>query len=226
MDDTQSVGGPIRVFLLDDHELVRRGVRDVLETAPHIEVVGEAGTAEEALRVVPEIAPDVAVLDIRLPDGDGVSVCRDLRSKLPDIACLMLTCLSDDEALFEAIMAGAAGYVLKQIRGADLSHAIETVAGGNSMIDPSTTAHVMERLRSGDRGAAGVDELTEQGRRSLALIGGGLTNRQFGVRLYLAEKTVKNYVSNLLSKLGMQRRTQAAVLASKLRQTGKPYDQR
>lgn len=226
MDDTQAAGGPIRVFLLDDHELVRRGVRDVLDTAPDIEVVGEAGTAEEALRVVPEIAPDVAVLDIRLPDGDGVSVCRELRSKLPDIACLMLTSFSDDEALFEAIMAGAAGYVLKQIRGADLVHAIETVAAGNSMIDPSTTAHVMERLRSGDRGAAGVEDLTEQERRILDLIGEGLTNRQIGERLFLAEKTVKNYVSNLLSKLGMQRRTQAAVLASKLRQTGNPYDQR
>lgn len=210
-------GAPIRVFLLDDHELVRRGVKDVLDTAPDIVVVGEASTAAQALESVPAAAPDVAVLDVRLPDGDGVAVCRELRSTMPHLACLMLTSFSDDEALVEAIMAGAAGYVLKQIRGADLVTAVRTVAAGHSMIDPSTTAQVMERLRSGARNPDPIANLTEQERRILELIGDGLTNRQIGERLFLAEKTVKNYVSNLLSKLGMQRRTQAAVLASRAR---------
>ena len=207
----------IRVFLLDDHEVVRRGVRDMLETAPDLLVVGEASTAAEALAVVPACAPDVAVLDVRLPDGDGVTVCRELRSQLPQLACLMLTSFADDEALVEAIMAGASGYVLKQIRGADLVNAIRTVAGGQSMLDAGTTAQVMERLRSGNRSEHPLSTLTEQERRILDLIGEGLTNRQIGERLFLAEKTVKNYVSTLLAKLGMQRRTQAAVLASKVR---------
>lgn len=212
----------ISVFLLDDHEVVRRGVRDMLETASDIVVVGEAATASDALTMVPELRPDVAVLDVRLPDGDGITVCRELRSQLPDVACLMLTSFTDDEALFDAIMAGAAGYVLKQIRGADLVAAIKTVAAGRSMIDASVTAQVMERLREGNRDANRLQSLTEQERRILDLIGEGLTNRQIGERLYLAEKTVKNYVSNLLSKLGMQRRTQAAVLATKLRPDGDP----
>jgi two-component system, NarL family, response regulator DevR len=207
----------IRVFLLDDHEVVRRGVRDMLETAPDLLVVGEASTAAEALAVVAACAPDVAVLDVRLPDGDGVTVCRELRSQLPKLACLMLTSFADDEALVEAIMAGASGYVLKQIRGADLVNAIRTVAGGQSMLDAGTTAKVMERLRSGNRSEHPLSTLTEQERRILDLIGEGLTNRQIGERLFLAEKTVKNYVSTLLAKLGMQRRTQAAVLASKVR---------
>ena len=210
---------PIRVFLLDDHEVVRRGVSDLLRRAGDIVVVGEAATAEQALRDIPRARPDVAVLDVRLPDGDGVGVCREVRSTMPAVRCLMLTSFTDDEALFEAIMAGAAGYVLKEIRGADLVAAIRAVAAGQSMIDPATTARVMERLRQGaERSEDPLTALTEQERRILELIGEGLTNRQIGERLYLAEKTVKNYVSNLLGKLGMQRRTQAAVLASRLRE--------
>lgn len=209
----------IRVFLLDDHEVVRRGVSDLLRRAGDIVVVGEAATAEQALRDIPRSRPDVAVLDVRLPDGDGVGVCREIRSTMPTVRCLMLTSFTDDEALFEAIMAGAAGYVLKEIRGADLVAAIRAVAAGQSMIDPATTARVMERLREGaERSEDPLTTLTEQERRILELIGEGMTNRQIGERLYLAEKTVKNYVSNLLGKLGMQRRTQAAVLASRLRE--------
>jgi two-component system response regulator DevR len=206
----------IRVFLLDDHEVVRRGVRDMLETARDLVVVGEATTAAEALELVPQLRPDVAVLDVRLPDSDGVTVCRELRSQMPKLACLMLTSFADDEALVEAIMAGASGYVLKQIRGADLVSAIRTVASGQSMLDAGTTAQVMERLRTGARSADPLSSLTEQERRILDLIGEGLTNRQIGERLFLAEKTVKNYVSSLLAKLGMQRRTQAAVMVSKV----------
>ena len=209
----------IRVFLLDDHEVVRRGVSDLLRRAGDIVVVGEAATAEQALQDIPRSRPDVAVLDVRLPDGDGVGVCREIRSTMPTVRCLMLTSFTDDEALFEAIMAGAAGYVLKEIRGADLVAAIRAVAAGQSMIDPATTARVMERLREGaERSEDPLTTLTEQERRILELIGEGMTNRQIGERLYLAEKTVKNYVSNLLGKLGMQRRTQAAVLASRLRE--------
>jgi DNA-binding NarL/FixJ family response regulator len=209
----------IRVFLLDDHEIVRRGVRELLEAEPDIEVVGEAGTAAEALARVPATKPDVAVLDVRLPDGNGVSVCRDLRSELPELACLMLTSFADDEALFDAIMAGAAGYVLKQIRGTDLVGAVRTVAAGGSLLDPRATAAVMDRLRA-PKPADPLAGLTDQERRILELIGEGLTNRQIGERMFLAEKTVKNYVSNLLSKLGLQRRTQAAVLATEVRQPG------
>jgi DNA-binding NarL/FixJ family response regulator len=209
----------IRVFLLDDHEIVRRGVRELLEAESDIEVVGEAGTAAEALARVPATKPDVAVLDVRLPDGNGVSVCRDLRSQLPELACLMLTSFADDEALFDAIMAGAAGYVLKQIRGTDLVGAVRTVAAGGSLLDPRATAAVMERLRA-PKPTDPLAGLTDQERRILELIGEGLTNRQIGERMFLAEKTVKNYVSNLLSKLGLQRRTQAAVLATEVRQPG------
>jgi two-component system response regulator DevR len=208
--------GQIQVFLLDDHEVVRRGVRDMLSTAPDLVVVGEASTAAEAIDAVLALRPDVAVLDVRLPDGDGVTVCRELRSRLPDLACLMLTSFADDEALVEAIMAGAAGYVLKQIRGADLVNAIRTVAAGQSMLDADTTAQVMERLRSGSHPGNALSALTDQERRILDLIGEGLTNRQIGERLFLAEKTVKNYVSSLLAKLGMQRRTQAAVMVSRV----------
>jgi two-component system, NarL family, response regulator DevR len=216
-DQTPGAAQPIRIFLLDDHEVVRRGVRDMLETAPDLVVVGEAATAADALATVPALAPDVAVLDVRLPDGDGVSVCRDLRSQLPDLACLMLTSFADDEALVDAIMAGASGYVLKQIHGTDLVNAIRTVAAGQSMLDAGTTAQVMERLRAGSRTHDPLSSLSEQERRILDLIGEGLTNRQIGERIFLAEKTVKNYVSNLLGKLGLQRRTQAAVLVSKVR---------
>ena len=203
--------GRIRVFLLDDHELVRRGVRELLEGEGDVEVVGEAGSAAEALARVPAARPHVAVLDVRLPDGDGVEVCRELRSRFPDLACLMLTSFSDDEALLRAVMAGAAGYVLKDIRGGDLLGAVRTVAAGGSLLDARSTAHVLARLRDG-RTADPLDVLTEQERRILELIGEGLTNRQIGERLYLAEKTVKNHVSSVLAKLGLQRRTQAAVL--------------
>jgi two-component system, NarL family, response regulator DevR len=208
---------PVRIFLLDDHEVVRRGVKDLLESEPGWTVVGEGSTASEALARVPALRPDVAVLDVRLPDGDGVSVCRELRSQLPDLACLMLTSFSDDEALFDAIMAGAAGYVLKEIRGSDLIGAVRTVAGGGSLLDPKATARVLERLRTPVHQQDPLEALTEQERRILELIGEGLTNRQIGERMFLAEKTVKNYVSAVLGKLGLQRRTQVAVLATELR---------
>jgi two-component system, NarL family, response regulator DevR len=210
------MGAMIRVFLLDDHEIVRRGLRDLLEATGEMEVVGEAGTAEEALRRVPATRPDVAVLDVRLPDGDGVSVCRDLRSKDPSLRCLMLTSYSDDEALFDAIMAGAAGYVLKQIRATDLVAAIRTVAGGQSLLDPAMTARVLERMRSGNPEDEKIATLTDQERRLLDLLAEGHTNREIAERMFLAEKTVKNYVSNLLAKMGMARRTEAAVYAARL----------
>jgi two-component system, NarL family, response regulator DevR len=208
---------PVRVFLLDDHEVVRRGISDLLESEPDLQVVGEAGTAREALARIPALRPNVAVLDVRLPDGDGVTVCRDIRSQMPEVACLMLTSFADDEALFDAIMAGAAGYILKQVRGNDLVNAIRTVASGGSMLDPKAASQVMARLRGGERKDP-LAGLSDQERRILDLIGEGLTNRQIGDRLYLAEKTVKNYVSSLLSKLGMERRVQAAVYATELKQ--------
>jgi DNA-binding NarL/FixJ family response regulator len=206
----------IRVFLLDDHEIVRRGVRDLLESEPGIVVIGEAGTAASALARIPALRPDVAVLDVRLPDGDGVTVCREIRSRMPEVACLMLTSFSDDEALFEAIMAGAAGYVLKQIRETDLVGAVRTVASGQSILDPRAASQVMERLRSHTEHADPLAGLSGQERRILELIGEGLTNRQIGERMFLAEKTVKNYVSSVFAKLGMQRRTQAAAYAARL----------
>jgi two-component system, NarL family, response regulator DevR len=207
----------VRVFLVDDHEVVRRGVRELLEgqAGGEIEVVGEAGTAEEALGRIPAVSPDVAVLDVRLPDGDGVEVCREIRSRHPEVRCLMLTSFADDEALFDSIMAGASGYVLKQVRGGDLVDGVRRVAAGQSLLDPSVTARVLERLRRGPEDEAGV-RLTDQERRILDLLAEGLTNRQIGERLFLAEKTVKNYVSNLLMKLGMHRRTEAAVYAARL----------
>jgi DNA-binding NarL/FixJ family response regulator len=205
----------IRVFLLDDHEVVRRGLKDLLEADGDIEVVGESGLAQEATRRIPALRPHVAVLDGRLPDGSGIDVCRDVRSAHPEIAALILTSYDDDEALFAAIMAGAAGYVLKQIRGNDLVDAVRRVAAGQSLLDPAVTAQVLDRLRKGPPEDAALAPLTEQERRILELIGEGLTNRQIGERMFLAEKTVKNYVSSLLSKLGMERRTQAAVFAAK-----------
>jgi DNA-binding NarL/FixJ family response regulator len=211
-----AAGAAIKVFLLDDHEVVRRGVRDLLDAEPDISVVGEAGTAASALARIPALRPDVAVLDVRLPDGDGVSVCRDIRSQLPDVACLMLTSFGDDEALFDAIMAGAAGYVLKQIRGTDLVGAVRTVASGRSLLDPEAAARVMARMRDQSRRADPLAALTGQERKILELIGEGLTNRQIGERLFLAEKTVKNYVSALFAKLGMERRTQAAAYAARI----------
>ena len=207
---------PIRVFLLDDHEVVRRGLRDLLESDGDIEIVGESGTASEATARIPALRPDVAVLDARLPDGSGIDVCRDVRSVDPSIKALILTSYDDDEALFAAILAGAAGYLLKQVGGNDLIDAVRRVAGGQSLIDPTLTARVLERLRNGPAEHEELASLTEQERKILALIAEGLTNRQIGERLFLAEKTVKNYVSSILSKLGLERRTQAAVLASKL----------
>ena len=206
----------MRVFLLDDHEIVRRGVKELLETEGDIEVVGEAGTAAEALARIPLTRPDVAVLDVRLPDGDGVQVCREIRSAHPEIHCLMLTSFADDEALFQAIMAGASGYVLKQIKGADVLEAVRAVAAGRSLLDPSVTARVLERLRKGSEEDELLPRLSPQERNILRLIADGLTNRQIAEEVHLAEKTVKNYVSNLLAKLGMERRTQAAVYAARL----------
>lgn len=207
---------PVRVFLLDDHEVVRRGVRDLLEAEDDLVVVGEASTAQEALSRIPAVHPDVAVLDVRLPDGDGIQVCRELRSADPSLACLMLTSFADDDALLGAIMAGAAGYVLKQIRGSDLVGAVRTVAGGGSLLDPRATLQVLDRLRTQEVPKDPLSALTGQERRILDHIGEGLTNRQIGERMFLAEKTVKNYVSSLLAKLGLDRRTQAAVLVTGL----------
>jgi two-component system, NarL family, response regulator DevR len=210
----------IRVFLLDDHEVVREGLRALLESEHDIEVVGEAGTAAEAASRIPALRPHVAVLDARLPDGSGIEVCRTVRAVDPSIRGLILTSYDDDEALFAAIMAGASGYVLKQIRGADLVNAVRQVAKGNSLIDPVLTARVLERVRHPQTTAPELASLTEQELKLLALIAEGLTNRQIGERMYLAEKTVKNYVSSILAKLGLERRTQAAVLASKLLRPG------
>ncbi|MFJ9553356.1 response regulator [Nocardiopsis sp. NPDC101807] len=206
----------IRVFLVDDHEIVRRGVGSLLDEEDGIEVVGEAGTAAQALARVPALAPDVVVLDVRLPDGDGVTVCREIRSLLPDTRMLMLTSYSDDEALYGAVMAGASGYILKQIHGTDLVGAVRTVADGRSLLDPESTSRMLKRLREEAVRKDPLSELTEQERRVLELIGEGLTNREIGARMYLAEKTVKNYVSRVLAKLGMARRTQAAAYAVRL----------
>jgi two-component system response regulator DevR len=205
-----------RVFLLDDHEIVRRGLRELLEAEGDLVVAGEAGTAEEALTRIPASRPDVAVLDVRLPDGDGVEVCREIRSSHPEVSCLILTSFADDEALFSAILAGAAGYVLKQVRGNDLVDAIRRVAQGQSLLDPTVTARVLERLRTPQTHDDDLGSLSEQERRILDLIAEGLTNRQIGERMYLAEKTVKNYVSNVLLKLGMSRRSEAAAYAARL----------
>jgi DNA-binding NarL/FixJ family response regulator len=214
--DSASSSKPITVFLLDDHEIVRRGVRDMLEAEGDIKVTGEAGTAAAALARIPALRPDVAVLDVRLPDGDGVSVCREIRSALPGVACLMLTSFADDDALMDAVMAGAAGYVLKQIRGTDLVGAVRTVATGQSMLDPRAASQLMARLRGQAAKKDPLAGLTPQEKRILELIGEGLTNRQIGAQLFLAEKTVKNYISGLFAKLGMERRTQAAAYAARV----------
>lgn len=218
-DSGTTARGPVTVFLLDDHEVVRRGVHDLLDDEPGLTVVGEAATAAQALARIPALRPDVAVLDVRLPDGDGVTVCRELRSRMPKVACLMLTSFDDEEALLDAIMAGASGYVLKQISGTDLVSAVRTVAAGHSLLDPGATARVMARLRGAGSGAEedhdGYASLTGRERDILALVGEGLTNREIGRRLFLAEKTVKNNISRLLAKLGVERRVQAAVIASR-----------
>ena len=215
--DAESQPGRIRVFLLDDHEVVRRGLRGLFESEAGFEVVGESGSAKDAEARIPALRPDVAILDGRLPDGSGVDVCRQVRSVDPSIRVIILTSYDDDEALFASIMAGAAGYLLKQIIGNDLLDTVRKVASGQSLLDPAVTQRVLERLRDGDDSEpAELRSLTPQERRILELVTEGLTNRQIGEQLFLAEKTVKNYVTSILSKLGMQRRTQAAVLASKL----------
>ncbi|MFF1529502.1 response regulator [Cellulomonas sp. NPDC058312] len=212
----RSAGAQIRVYVLDDHEVVRRGLRDLFGAEPDIEVVGESGSAAEATRRIPALRPDVAVLDARLPDGSGIEVCRAVRSQDPSVAALILTSYDDDEALFAAILAGAAGYVLKEIGGGELVGAVRHVAAGQSMLDPAVTGRVLERLRAGPAEPDELHDLSEQERRILGHIAEGLTNRQIGERMFLAEKTVKNYVSHVLAKLGVERRTQAAVLAARL----------
>jgi DNA-binding NarL/FixJ family response regulator len=206
----------IRVYLLDDHEVVRQGLRAMLEATGRIEVVGESDSAEEAASRIPALKPDVAVLDARLPDGSGIEVCRQIRSVDASLKALILTSYDDDEALFSAIMAGASGYVLKDVRGSDLFDAIERVSRGQSLIDPSLMQRVLDRVRNGPRVAPELEGLTEQELKLLSLIAEGLTNRQISEQMFLAEKTVKNYVSNLLAKMGLERRTQAAVLATRL----------
>jgi DNA-binding NarL/FixJ family response regulator len=206
---------PIRVYLLDDHEVVRRGLCDLLQRDGDIEVVGESGSAVDATARIPALHPDVAVLDGRLPDGSGIEVCREVRSVDPSIAVLILTSYDDDDALFAAIMAGAAGYVLKQVRGSDLVNDVRRVAAGQSLLDPAVTQQVLDRLRRGPVEDSALAPLTTREKRILELIGEGMTNRQIAEAVFLAEKTVKNYVSSLLAKLGMERRTQAAVFAAK-----------
>lgn len=206
----------IRVFLVDDHQIVRRGVADFMADEPDLEVVGEAASVAEALTRIPAANPDVAVLDVRMPDGNGVELCRELRSRMPQLACLMLTSYADDEALFDAIMAGASGFVLKRVLGSDLLNAVRTVGTGGSLLDPRTTTALLNRIRREREKRDPLAELTEQERAVFDLIGQGLTNRQIGEKLFLAEKTVKNYVSHLLAKLDMERRTQAAALAARL----------
>ena len=212
MDDASA---PIGVFLLDDHEIVRRGLSDLIEGEPDLTVVGEAGSVAEALRRIPACRPRVAVLDVQLGDGTGIEVCRDIRSSHPEIACVMLTSYADDEALLDSVVAGAAGYILKQVRGNDLLDGIRRVAAGQSLLDPSVTARVIERLRRGPQEDSRLATLTPREGEILELLADGLTNRQIGEALHLAEKTVKNNVSNVLMKLGMERRTQAAVYAAR-----------
>jgi len=206
----------IRVFLLDDHEIVRRGVRELLESAGDIEVVGEAGTARQARDRAALVAADVALLDVQLPDGSGVEVCRDLRSAHPELACVMLTSFADDEAMFDAVVAGASGYVLKQVRGSDIIDAVRRAARGEQLLDAGLVNRAVERLRRGPEEDERLRDLTPQESRILGLLADGLTNRQIAAEMFLAEKTVKNYVSNLLSKMGMSRRTEAAVYAARL----------
>ncbi len=218
-DSTEDLNPKIRLFILDDHELVRRGLTDLFDATDDIEIVGEASTAGEALRRIPAVSPDIALLDARLPDGSGIDVCRDIRSEYPDIRCLILTSYDDDEALFAAVMAGAAGYLLKEIRGPSLTEAIREVHKGRSLLNPAVTEKLINRLRAPAAEDARISILTIREREVLDLIAEGCTNRQIGERLFLAEKTVKNYVSALLAKLGMQRRTQAAVYGAQVGRT-------
>jgi DNA-binding NarL/FixJ family response regulator len=215
MEPGNSPRAPIRVFVLDDQEIVRRGVRCLLEAEPGIRVIGEAGTASAALARIPALHPDVAVLDVRLPDGNGVSVCREVRSRTPEVACLILTAFNDDQALLDAIMAGAAGYVLKQVRGGDLADAVRAAASGRSLLPPRAASGAITRLRDASSRRDSLARLTPHERTVLELIGQGLTNRQIGERLLIAEKTVKNYVSTLFRKLGLEQRTAAAAYAAR-----------
>jgi two-component system, NarL family, response regulator DevR len=220
MDHSVSpVTNPIRVFLLDDHEVVRRGLNDLLGNAPGMSVVGEAGNAADAIRRIPAVRPDVAILDARLPDGSGIDVCREIRSKSPDTRCLILTSYDDDDALFAAVMAGAAGYLLKEIGGSSLTDAIRAVAAGKSLLDPAVTGKLLERLRHPPETDPRLNSLTERELEILDLIAAGGSNREIGQQLFLAEKTVKNCVSSILSKLNMQRRTQAAVFGAEVRKS-------
>ena len=215
-DESQTTNAePIRVYLLDDHEIVRRGIRELLESEGDIVVVGESGSAAEATRHIPALHADVAILDGRLPDGSGIDVCREIRSRDPHVAALILTSYDDDEALFSAIMAGAAGYILKHVGGNDFIEIVRRVAAGQSMLDPAVTAQVLERVRSGPRADPALAQLTTQELRILELIGEGMTNRQMAETMYLAEKTIKNYVSSMLAKLGLESRTQAAIFSIK-----------
>lgn len=207
----------LTVFLVDDHEVVRRGVGDLLDEEADLTVVGQAGSVAEALARIPALRPDVAVLDMRLPDGNGVELCRELRSRMPELNCLILTSYTDEQAMMDAILAGAGGYVIKDIKGMELVAAVRTVGAGRSLLDTRAAAALMARIRSDAEEPGPLASLTDQERTVLDLIGQGLTNRQIGERMFLAEKTVKNYVSSVLAKLGMQRRTQVAVLATEIR---------
>jgi two-component system response regulator DevR len=207
----------VRIFLLDDHELVRDGIRELLSTVPGLQVVGEAGTVQEALARIPAARPDVAVLDVQLPDGSGIDVCREIRSSMPSTYCLILTSHDDHDAVLASVLAGASGYVLKQVRTAGLVDAIRQVSLGRSLIDPSVIARVMEQVRQGTRRVERLPELTQREREVLDLVADGLTNRQIGESMFLAEKTVKNYVSSILAKLGLERRSQAAVIGAEAR---------
>ncbi|MEU5763831.1 response regulator transcription factor [Nocardia sp. NPDC047648] len=207
----------ITVFLVDDHEIVRRGLADLLSDDPELSVIGEAGDVAQALARIPALRPDVAVLDVRLPDGNGIELCRDLLTKLDDLRCLILTSFTDEQAMLDAILAGASGYVVKDIKGMELAKAIKEVGAGRSLLDNRAAAALMQRLRTNTQQDGPLAGLTDQERKLLDLLGEGLTNRQIAERMFLAEKTVKNYVSRLLAKLGLERRTQAAVYVSKLR---------
>jgi two-component system, NarL family, response regulator DevR len=214
----------VKVFMVDDHEVVRRGLIDLLSSDPDLEVVGEAGSVSEAMARIPALRPDVAVLDVRLPDGNGIELCRDLLSDMPDLRCLMLTSYTSDEAMLDAILAGASGYVVKDIKGMALAQAIKDVGAGKSLLDNRAAAALMARLRGTAERKDPLSGLTDQERTLLGLLGEGLTNKQIAARMFLAEKTVKNYVSRLLAKLGMERRTQAAVFASKLDRGNRPVN--
>jgi DNA-binding NarL/FixJ family response regulator len=214
--------GMVTVFLVDDHEVVRRGLTDLLSADPELEVIGEAGSVAQAMAQIPALRPDVAVLDVRLPDGSGIELCRDLLARMPDLRCLMLTSFTSDEAMLDAILAGASGYVVKDIKGMELARAIKDVGAGRSLLDNRAAAALMAKLRGAAERSDPLSGLTDQEKVLLGLLGEGLTNKQIAARMFLAEKTVKNYVSRLLAKLGMERRTQAAVFVSKLDQPPRP----